>query len=89
MKPTTTPFPAILTNSVTRFRAALKRSSMRSPAVRAKLMAMLATEVPPEDREVYFTDFAGLAHDHQLPPERANSGGGRSLEKVAKILARK
>jgi hypothetical protein len=49
--------------------------------------------MPNRDRNDFFSDFFSFAHDHQRPPERANSGepwtGGRSLEKVARILGRK
>jgi phage terminase large subunit-like protein len=35
---------------------------------------MLAMGLPPADRDTFLTDFTSLVHEHQLAPERANSG---------------
>jgi Terminase large subunit, T4likevirus-type, N-terminal len=74
MQPTTTPFPAILTNSATRLRAALKRSSTLSKEAKARLTLTLGTKLNPKDHDDFIGDFLTLGHDHQLPPTRANSG---------------
>src|SRR5664279_4241469 len=72
MKPTTTPYPAILTNSAKRLRSALK---LLSPAVGSSMTArFLATEMVPQEHERLGGDFTAIAHEHQLAPERANSG---------------
>ena len=40
----------------------------------ARLTLTLSSELNPRDHEEFLGDFPPLAHDHQLPPERANSG---------------
>lgn len=70
MKPTTTPFPATLTSSVTNLHAAyedlLKLDEMA--------LADFVTSEKANWVEALGADFLPLAHDHQLAPERANSG---------------
>ncbi|MBI3704550.1 MAG: DNA-packaging protein [Rhizobiales bacterium] len=66
MKPTTTPYPSILTNSVTSLRDALTNSSTLSEEAKARLTAKLSLD--------FINDFASHAHPHQRPPRLANSG---------------
>src|SRR5674476_1565809 len=70
MKPTTTPFPATLTSSVTNLRAALMRLSTIEETKRAEKLSKL----PAHWVNHLSRDFPSLAHKHQLAPERANSG---------------
>jgi phage terminase large subunit-like protein len=70
MLPTTTPFPATLTRSVTNLRGALAGWSQLSENAKAQVLAALRAD----EIELLKKDFATYAHPHQLPPERANSG---------------
>jgi phage terminase large subunit-like protein len=74
MTTTTTKFPAILTPSARRLRAVLKRSSTLSKEGIARLTMTMATALTPKEHDEFLDDFISQAHDHQLPPERANSG---------------
>jgi len=74
MMPTTTPYPAILTNSAKRLRAEFEDLSKREPEIQAAVMADLLATSRAGERNCFVTDFSTFAHDHQLPPERANSG---------------
>ena len=74
MKPTTTPYPAILTNSAKSLRAAFELLSELSAEEQAELAVTLPAELPAAERELFMCDFSTFAHEHQLPPERANSG---------------
>ena len=70
MKPTTTPFPATLTSSVASLRDVLEDlSKLDEMAVADYLTSEKAKWI-----EAFGGDFPALAHDHQLTPERANSG---------------
>src|SRR4051812_47189803 len=70
MTPTTTPFLATLTNSATNLHGAFEALSKRDPLA---LMAFLLTQSA-RWSEATGADFEWLAHVHQRPPVRANSG---------------
>jgi len=74
MKPITTPFPSILTNSVLSWRGAYTRLSTLDPATKAAVITELLLTLERKKAEAFERDFAGFAHDYQRPPERANSG---------------
>ena len=74
MKPTTTPYPAILTSSAKSLRAAFDafidaRQQGTARGVTARLLRRRRTRTVTLRRR-----FSTFAHAHQLPPERANSG---------------
>lgn len=70
MKPTTTPFPATLTNSVSLLHDAYADLSKLSETA---LIGYWAQEKR-NWTEAAGADFGSLSHKHQRPPERANSG---------------
>ena len=74
MTTTTTKFPATATPFARRLRAALKRSSTLSKETIARLTLTMATALTPKEHDEFLDDFVSQEHDHQLPPERANSG---------------
>ena len=67
---TTTPYPATLTSSVSNLRAAYTRLSK---AEKATLAEFFLTQAP-HWIDAIGADFEPVAIDHQLPPERADSG---------------
>jgi len=70
MKPITTPYPAILTNSVLNLRVAFEDlSNLDATALPEFLASQKAHWI-----DEIGGDFPELAHDHQLPPAFANSG---------------
>ena len=70
MKPTTTPFPAILTSSAASLRVELEDWSTLNDEGRGRVL----TGLPANWRDTLDTDFVSFAHRHQLAPHRANSG---------------
>src|SRR5665213_2162399 len=70
MKPTTTPFPAILTSSAASLRVELEDWSTLNDEGRGRVL----TALPANWRDALDTDFVSFAHRHQLAPHRANSG---------------
>ncbi len=70
MKPTTTPYPATLTSSASSLRDAYADLSQLDE----KATAAFLTNLTNRWIDAANTDFAAFARDHQLPPERANSG---------------
>jgi hypothetical protein len=70
MTPTTTPYPATWTNSVTNLRDAFEGFSKHD--------ALALPEFPLSRKtnwlEAIGSDFNFLSHGHQRPPERANGG---------------
>ena len=70
MTPTTTPFPSTLTNSATSLRDAFADLSKTDDLALAEFLASQRRRW----NEAAGADFGFLAHDHQRPPERANSG---------------
>ena len=70
MKPTTTPYPAILTNYV----ANLRREFDNLSKIDDLAVVEFLTKVEAKKLKAFGRDFGYFAHDHQRPPERANSG---------------
>ncbi len=70
MKPTTTPYPAKLTNFVASLHAEFEDLSKLDETALADFLASRK----PHWVDAIGADFAFFAHAFQLPPERANSG---------------
>jgi phage terminase large subunit-like protein len=70
MKPTTTPFPAILTNSATHLHGEYAALSSKD---KKALLEFLVQEKR-KWLEAIGADFDALAHDYQRPPQLANGG---------------
>ena len=71
MKPTTTPFPATLTNSVSSLQAAYEDLSKLEDKT---ALPGFWLSLNRRWNEAASCDFPSLSHGHQRPPERANSG---------------
>ena len=74
MKPITTAYPAILTNSARSLRAVFAGLSKHEPEIQAAAMADLLASMSAAERDCFLADFSTFAHEHQRPPHLANSG---------------
>ena len=70
VKPTTTPFPAISTNSATSLHVEFEDLSKLDKTATPEFLLTLK----PQWVEAVGADFGSLSHAHQKPPARANSG---------------
>jgi len=70
MKPTTTPYPATLTNCVANLRREFDNLSQTDDLAVVEFL----TKVEAKKLKAFGRDFGYFAHDHQRPPRLANSG---------------